>query len=146
MEGFVITWWMWFVMGVALLLAEFLTPGAFYQFFFGLGAIAVGMLIALGLNLSLSFQLFLFIGLSLGSLALLRKPLRLRFDKGPEEEVDRLEGETIIALEEIAVGGVGKGELRGTVWNVRNVGDAAIAASARCRVEGVEGLTLLIKP
>ncbi len=146
MDGFLLTWWMWFVLGLLLLLAEFLTPGALFQLFFGLGAVAVGLLEATGVRMSLPFQLLLFLVLSLGSLALLRKPLQLRIGRAPEEEVDQLVGETVQALEDIAVDGIGKGELRGSVWNVRNVGDTAIARSQRCRVERVQGLTLLIRP
>jgi len=133
---------MWFVFGLLLMLAESLTPGAFYQFFFGVGAIAVGLLGVAGLDLSLSVQIGLLLVLSLASLALLRKPLRMRFASGGDEEVDRIEGETAVAMEDIAVGAVGKAELRGTVWSAHNVGDAAIAKSQRCRVVRIEGLTL----
>lgn len=142
MEGLAITWWMWCVLGLLLMLAESLTPGAFYQFFFGLGAIAVGLLGVAGLDLSLSVQISLFLVLSLASLALLRKPLRVRFTSGADEEVDKIEGETAVAFEDIAVDAIGKAELRGTVWNARNVGDAVIAKSQRCRVVRLEGLTL----
>lgn len=145
MESFVMAWWMWFVLGIMLLLAEFLTPGAFYQFFFGVGAVAVGALVALGLRMSMSAQLLLFLVLSIGSLVLLRRPLRLRLDKRTEDDIDRLEGQTAIAMEEIAVDGVGKAELRGSIWNARNIGETAIAESSRCRVERVEGITLLVR-
>ena len=146
MEGFVVTWWIWFLVGLALLLAEFLTPGAFFQFFFGLGAIALGLVELAGIRLPLSVQLLLFLALSLGSLLLLRKPLRLKLEgKNADLEVDRFEGETAVAMEGIAVNGVGKAELRGTAWNARNVGDTPIAESQRCRVERVEGLTLCVR-
>ena len=145
MEGFAVAWWIWMLGGILLLLAEFLTPGAFYQFFFGLGAMAVGLLGALGLELSLPVQLGLFLALSIGSLALLRKPLRMRFAGGPEEPVDELVGETAVALEEIAAGATGQVELRGSVWQARNVGDAPIGKSARCRVTAIHGLTLDVR-
>jgi len=145
MEGFAVAWWMWMLGGILLLLAEFLTPGAFYQFFFGLGAMAVGLLGALGLELSLPVQLGLFLALSIGSLALLRKPLRMRFAGGPEEPVDELVGETAVALEEIAAGAAGQVELRGSVWQARNVGDTPIGKSARCRVTAIHGLTLDVR-
>ena len=146
MEGFVVTWWMWFLFGLLLLMMEFLTPGAFYQFFFGLGAVAVGLLDLAGLQVPLWGQLLLFIGLSIGSLVVLRKPLRVKFDsKLPDKSVDSLEGETAVAMEDIAVGAVGKAEMRGTAWNARNVGDAVIGESERCRVERVDGLTLWVR-
>jgi len=115
MEGFVMTWWIWFLVGLALLLTEFLTPGAFFQFFFGLGAIALGLVELAGIQFPLSVQLLLFLVLSFGSLILLRN------------------------------NGFGKAELRGTAWNARNVGDTPIAESQRCRVERVDGLTLWVR-
>ena len=146
MEGFVITWWMWFLFGLFLLLVEFLTPGAFYQLFFGVGAIAVGVLHAAGIQMSLPVQGVLFLGISLGALLLLRKPLREKLYRAePGRPVDSLEGETAVALEDIAVDGIGKAELRGTTWNARNVGDSPISRSQRCRVERVDGLTLWVR-
>jgi membrane protein implicated in regulation of membrane protease activity len=139
------SWWMWFLLGLVLLLAEFITPGAFYLFFFGLGAIAVGLLGALGFEPPLTVELLLFLTFSLGLLLLLRKRLRLRFDsKLPDREVDNVVGEVAIALEDIPVDAVGKAELRGSVWNARNVGDSPIRRSQRCAVMRVDGLTLWI--
>lgn len=139
------SWWMWFLLGLVLLLAEFTTPGAFYLFFFGLGAIGVGLLGALGFEPPLTVELLLFLTFSLGLLLLLRKRLRVRFDsKLPEREVDNVVGEVAIALEDIAVDAVGKAELRGSIWNARNVGDSPISRSQRCAVMRVDGLTLWI--
>lgn len=140
-----VSWWMWFLLGLVLLLAEFATPGAFYLFFFGLGAIGVGLLGAVGLEPPLAVELLLFPAFSLGLLLLLRKRLRVRFDsKLPDHEVDRVVGEIAVALEDIPVDAVGKAELRGSVWNARNVGDSPIARSQRCAVMRVDGLTLWI--
>ena len=36
-------WWLWLVLGLALLASEAFTPGTFFVFFFGLSAIAVGL-------------------------------------------------------------------------------------------------------
>jgi len=142
-----VSWWMWFIVGVVLLLAEFATPGAFYLFFFGLGAIAVGLLGGLGIQPPLAVQLVLFVVFSIGLLVLLRRRLRLRFDsKLPDREVDNVVGEIAVTLEEIPVDAVGKAELRGSVWNARNVGDTPLAPNQRCAVLRVEGLTLWIAP
>lgn len=145
MGGFEIAWWVWCLAGIVLLLAEFLTPGAFYQLFFGLAAIVVGLLAAIGAGLSLPVQLGLFLILSIGSLALLRKPLQLRFEETTDHKVDSIEGETAVALDDIAAGATGKAELRGTIWNARNVGEEPIESSHRCVVEKVDGLTLWIR-
>jgi len=145
MEGFEFTWWMWCSLGMLLMLAEFITPGAFYQFFFGLGAVAVGLLGATGMELPVTLQLLLFVVLSAASIAVLRKPLRARFNEGPDEDVDQVVGTTAVAVEEIAPNALGKAELRGAQWNARNVSDAPIVQSERCRVVRVDGLTLEIQ-
>ena len=44
--------------------------------------------------------------------------------------------------EDIAVGELGKAELRGTSWNARNAGAEAIAKGQRLKVDRVDGLTL----
>ena len=38
-------WWLWVLLGFALVLCELLTPGGFFFLFFGLGAVAVGALV-----------------------------------------------------------------------------------------------------
>ncbi len=146
MDGFVLTWWMWFLIGLVLMLAEFATPGGFYQLFFGVGAVAVALIELVGLELPLWGQFLLFLALSIGSLVMLRGPLRLRLEKGgPGREVDSLIGEMATALEEIGADQIGKAELRGSSWRARNVGISAIAPSQRVRVERVEGLTLHVR-
>jgi len=139
MEGFEFTWWMWCSLGMLLMLAEFITPGAFYQFFFGLGAVAVGVLGATGIELPGTVQVLLFVVLSVASIAVLRKPLRARFNEGPDEDVDQVVGTIAVAVGEIAPAALGKAELRGAQWTARNVGDSPIAQSQRCRVMRVDG-------
>ena len=147
MEGFVVTWWMWFLVGLLLLLAEFATPGAFFQFFFGVGAVTLGLLELAGLDMPLWAQLLLYLVLSLGLLIALRKPLQVRFSSSipNTDAMDNLVGEMARAQEEIAVDAIGKVELRGSSWDARNVGDVPIAPAQRCRVERVDGLTIHIR-
>jgi membrane protein implicated in regulation of membrane protease activity len=146
MNALNVTWWMWVLFGLLLMLGEVLTPGGFFILFFGVGAVLVGFLGAFGLGFSLHLQILFFLALSVLSLVLFRKPMMRRFHRAaPDVAVDSLVGETAIALEDIAVNGVGRAELRGTTWNARNSGGAHIARSQRCRVEKVEGLLLLIR-
>ena len=53
-------WWIWVVAGFALLTLELASPGVFYLFFFGCGALAVGLLTALGWPVPLWLQGVLF--------------------------------------------------------------------------------------
>jgi membrane protein implicated in regulation of membrane protease activity len=144
MEGFAIEWWMWFFFGIVLLLAEFVTPGAFYQLFFGVGALVVAVIGMTGLRLPLAVELGTFLAVSIGTILVLRKPLLEKLGSTTSAKVDRLEGETALAMEKIAVDATGKAELRGAVWSARNVGWTDIAKSERCRVMSTEGLTLCV--
>lgn len=139
-------WWLWLVLGFALLLVEVSTPGGFYLFFFGLASIAVAVVAFSGLVEPLWLQGLLFAVLSVVALFFLRKPMQERFGRaltGPP--VDSLVGETAVALKDIAAGDIGQAELRGTNWNAKNVGAAALAQGQRCRVEQIDGLMLLVR-
>ncbi len=140
-------WWLWLLIGIALLALELLlTPGALFLMFFGAAAIVVGLLAATGLIGPLWVQGVLFASLSLVALFSLRRLLLVKLHiTDPDRTVDRLVGETAIALEDLAVGTVGKAELRGSPWNARNVGDAMISLGQRCSVVKVEGLTLNLR-
>ena len=86
----------------------------------------------------------MFTVLSVVSLALFRDPLMRRFNlKGGKPTVDRMEGEPALVTEDVAPGGVGKAEMRGTSWTARSAGAATLARGQRCRVERVEGLDAL---
>lgn len=145
-DAWTVNWWLWLLFGIVLLGLELLTPGAFFLMFFGAGAIVVGLLSIAGLAGPLWMQVLLFAALSLISVFSLRRLLlaRLRFT-APEKSVDKLVGETAVALEDLAVDGLGKAELRGSAWSARNVGDNAVARGQRCTVVRVEGLTLWVR-
>jgi membrane protein implicated in regulation of membrane protease activity len=139
-------WWLWALLGIALLILEVHTFGGFYLLFFGVGALLVASLSALGLELPW-LQWVLFTVLSVVSLLLFRPPIVRRLKASePTDPVDTLVGEEAIPDEDIATTGVGKAELRGTGWTVRNAGTALIPKGTRCRVQRVEGLTLWIRP
>ena len=139
-------WWIWVVAGFLLLVLELASPGGFYVFFFGCGALAVGLLAALGWAEPLALQGVLFGGLSVAALVFFRPLIVRRLGTGGgDAAVDSLVGERALARGEIAGGGFGKAELRGTTWNARNVGGAPVGPGQACRVERVEGLTLWIR-
>ena len=141
----VISWWLWLLLGFVLLLLELVTPGGFYIFFFGAGAIVVGLLAVAGIAGPASVQWLLFGAISITAFLLFRKPLLQRFATKTGHDVDTLIGETAVALGEIGIQEIGKAELRGTAWSARNVGSTALRAGERCRVERVDGLMLWIR-
>ncbi len=139
-----LTWWMWLLAGCILLFLELLTPGGFYIFFFGIGAIVVSALAALNLVSYPAAQWLLFAAVSVIMLLLLRTPLQRRIGTA-KKDIDTMVGEIAKAMEEIGVAGMGKAELRGTVWTVHNSGERLILPGEPCRVERVEGLTLYVR-
>ena len=138
-------WWFWALVGLLLVVAEVATPGGFFVIFFGAGAILVGAARALGWDGEAWTQWLAFTLVSVGLLAVFRRPLMKRFRLTTSKPVDRLEGESAVVTEEVAPGGVGKAELRGTPWTARTRGQEPLARGQRCRVERVEGLTLWLR-
>jgi inner membrane protein len=139
-------WWYWLVLGLALLTAEIITPGGFYLLFLGLSALIVGTIVGLGMVDLVWLQWVLFSAISLVSLLIFRGPLLERMKHRGDDSVDTIVGEVATPLNDLAPGAIGKAELRGTTWTVRNSGHNTLQKGQRGRVERVEGLTLWIKP
>jgi membrane protein implicated in regulation of membrane protease activity len=141
-----VSWWIWMILGLLLMLGELLTPGGFYLIFFGVGAGIVGLIALVLPDIPPTAQTLLFVVLSVMALLFFRRPLLERMRKlSPEMPVDRIEGEMATAMEPIEPAATGKAEFRGSSWNARNVGSSPILRDHRCRVENVDGLTLLVK-
>jgi membrane protein implicated in regulation of membrane protease activity len=141
------SWWLWLLLGLALLASEVFTPGAFFVFFFGLAAIAVGLAVRAGGEAPGWFQWCLFSVLSILSVVFLRGPLLKRIMPVRREElaIDSLVGEVAVPLEDLPPGGVGKAELRGAAWTAKNVDARPLARGERSVVEQVNGLVLSLR-
>ena len=141
-------WWLWVLLGFALVMCELLTPGGFFFLFFGLGAVAVGALVWLGAGGPAWLQWFLFSLISIGFLIPLRGRLLRRMATGDDTaaRVDALVGQVAVLLDDLPPGEVGKAELRGTAWNARNESERALRRGQRGRVTRVDGLTLWLQP
>ena len=140
-------WWYWVVLGLVLTGLEMATPGGFFLLFFGVGALLVGLLDALGLGGPAWLQWFLFSALSVAALVFFRSPLlRLMETRTPRTgNIDSLRGEVAVAMDGIPAGGLGRAQLRGTVWTAKNPGPDTIAPGERCLVTSVDGLTISIR-
>jgi hypothetical protein len=140
-------WWIWMLLGIGLLALEAAAPGGLFALFFGLSALLVGLLTALGWAGPIWMQWLLFSAVAIAALAVLRGPLKGRLNvKGSQRQVDSLVGEAGAILEDVAPGGVGKVEIRGSSWNARSQGGVPLTRGQRCKVESVEGLTLWVRP
>jgi membrane protein implicated in regulation of membrane protease activity len=140
-------WWYWVVLGLLLLGLELATPGGFFLLFFGVGALLVGGLVIIGAGGPAWLQWLFFTVLSVAALVFFRTPLlRLMQARTPRSgDIDSLRGEVAVAMDGIPAGGLGRAQLRGTVWTARNLGSDSITPGERCLVTSVDGLTISIR-
>ncbi|HJX26520.1 MAG TPA: NfeD family protein [Thermoanaerobaculia bacterium] len=139
-------WWAWILSGLVLLGMELLL-GTFYLLFLGLAAIVVGLLAMFGSSGPLWLEWVLFIIFSSGLVLLLRKPLLGKFTIRNEiGDADTVVGQVAVASEVIPPAGIGKVEMRGTVWTAHNNGATPLLPGQRCTVERIQGLSLWVRP
>lgn len=138
-------WWAWILSGLGLLGLELLL-GSFYLLFLGLAAIVVGLLVMFGASGPLWLEWALFIVFSSGLVFLLRKPLlgsfKIRSEPG---DADTLVGQVAVATEAIPPAGIGRVEMRGTVWTAHNNSAETLIPGQRCIVERIQGLSLWVR-
>ena len=129
-----------------ILVALEMRPSAALVIFFGIAALAIAGLHASILRARV-VQLLLFSLISVGSLLFFRSRLLkwMQLDQ-PGRDVDSLVGDTAVPLDDIPAGGVGRAELRGTVWSARNQDSAALVRGQRCTVGEVDRLMIFLKP
>ena len=138
-------WWVWASLGIALLVGEIILPGSLFLLFFGVGALIVAAMVSAGWIASQAVQALWFSALSVGFLVLFRKKLSKLFETDPSPmELGELVGEIGMTQSELAAGGMGSIELRGTIWSAKNISNEIIPAKSRCKVEKAEGLTVLV--
>ena len=137
------------LLGFALLAVEVFTPGLFYFFFFGVGAILVGALVGVGVDASISLQWLLFSIFSVATLLLFRQKLVALLDSKNTNartgDLDSIVSEVMTLTEDLAPNATGKAEVRGSSWTVVNGGSEPLRKGQRCRVYQMEGLTLWVR-
>ena len=138
------TWWIWVLIGIALLGIEFAST-TLHVGFFGGGALVVALLVGAGWDGPLWQQLLLFTGTSLVALFFLRPIAMRKFRLNEPRVVDSLIGEEARALDDIGVKSRGTAELRGSTWSAENVGPTPLKKGQRCTVARVDGLLLHIR-
>ena len=137
----------WALIGIALLVMEFVMPGLIVAFF-GLGAIVVAV-ICLITEISINTQLIIFIASSVVSLLLLRKWLKGIFighTKAKQDITEDLKdfiGEKVVVKSKITPDLPGKVELHGTNWQAH--ADQEIPEEAVVEITGKDNLTLIVK-
>jgi membrane protein implicated in regulation of membrane protease activity len=137
----------WFLVGLLLLLAEFVIPGLVI-FFFGVGAWIVALCCGI-FDPGINTQLIVFIVSSVLSLVLLRTWLKGIFmghssdQQELTEDIAEFRGKRVTVKTEITPQKPGKVEFNGADWTA--TADASIPAGTTAEITGKESLTLKVK-
>jgi membrane protein implicated in regulation of membrane protease activity len=140
----------WFLVGLLLLIFEFILPGLIVAFF-GVGAWLVALLCLLSdyVQGSINTQLIIFIVASVLSLLCLRRWLKGIFmghivsKQDMTENFEEFVGQRAVVIEKIVPKVGGKVEFHGTNWIAQ--ADAEIAEGAVVEIVGKENITLKVK-
>lgn len=135
-------WWIWVLIGVALLIVEIMTPGGLFALFFGVGALGVAALAAIGAGPVVQWITFPVFSVIL--LLALRRRLQEKLSSAPQAPIDSLIGQECLLIQDVPAGGEGKAELRGVPWSARAASGIPLAKGQRCKVERVDGVVLYV--
>lgn len=137
-------WWIWVLAAFLLLIIEFFSTTAHIGFF-AIGAFIVAILVGAGASMPLWSQLLIFAISSVVLLIFVRPIIVRKLGLNKVVVVDTFVGERATALDDIAVAGNGKVELRGSTWSARNVGATPLNRGQECIVDSIDGLTLCVR-
>ena len=137
----------WFMIGLVLLILEFVIPGLVI-FFFGVGAWIVALVCAVS-NIGINTQLLLFIATSVLLLLVLRRWLKGIFhghssdQQELTEELREFLGQHAVVKSEITAKSPGRVEFHGTDWSA--AADQTIPPGTNVEIVGKDNLTLRVK-
>lgn len=136
----------WFLIGLAFLLLEFMMPGLIVLFF-GLGAWITAictMIFDPGINI----QLLIFITTSVLSLIFLRKYFKRIFvgkdEKAIDEVLEEFVGKTVVAETDFGIGIIGRVTFKGTGWEAFS--DEEIKKGDQLKIVGKDSIKLKVEP
>lgn len=138
-------WWTWISVGFLLLGAELFIPSGFYLFIIGMSCFVVGGLTYAGIIESQNAQLLIAGILGIVQLLTIRRPLHQAIKSLGKSTGSDITHQKVTVTDNIDVGELGKGELAGSSWNVRNESAAPLTKNGMYSVHKVEGLTLIVK-
>ena len=96
------SWWLWVLSGIGLLVVEMVTPGGFFALFFGIGALCTALVAALGAGATVQWLLFTAI-----SLVLLATKRTRQLMAGARPRIPTSKNKpNVLSLREIATGKV----------------------------------------
>jgi|SRR6056297_886653 len=137
----------WFLIGLALILLEFVIPG-FVIIFFGVAAWFVFILVSIFPGMAFWVQLMIFSVLSLGTLIFLRRSLKKKFFSENEgagsESVDDFIGRTALVEKAISKAKNGKVNFKGASWEA--YADQDIPEGVNVTIVGRDSIKLKVVP
>ena len=145
MNGYQPDFWHWWILALALIIAETFLPGTFFLWM-GVSALVLGVIAWLIPAMGWEIQMMLFAVLSLVSIVGWRMWQRKHPDETDQPSLNR-RGEQYIdrvfTLETPIENGFGKVRVGDTLWRVKG-GD--LAAGTKVRVTAADGIVLVVEP
>ena len=139
-----LTYWHWWILGVALVVLEVFAPGTFFLWM-GISSGVVGFILLLAPELGWQYQFMLFSIFSIVSIASWRLYLRKHPTQTDRPTLNR-RGEQYVGrnftLEHPIINGLGKIHVDDSTWKIR--GEDCDVGS-RVKVTGVDGTILLVE-
>jgi len=136
----------WFIVGLVLILMEFVIPGLVIVFF-GVGAWVAAIFVWIFPNMAFWVQMMIFTVFSVVTLVFLRRSLKKRFFADQEgadtEGVDDYIGKTAV-VEKAIVDGDGKVDYRGASWAA--YADEDIPVGTKVEIVDKDSIKLKVKP
>ncbi|MBN2282041.1 MAG: NfeD family protein [Candidatus Marinimicrobia bacterium] len=136
----------WFLIGLLLVLLEFIIPGVIV-IFFGFGA-WVTMILVWIFKFGINMQILVCLVSSLVLLVVLRKKLKTTFvgrsESGSDDKVDDVIGKKVKVTSKISIDDPGKILLNGVQWNAE--ADVDIEEGAIVEILSKNNLTFKVKP
>jgi len=139
-----LTYWHWWILGVALVVLEVFAPGTFFLWM-GISSGVVGFILLLAPELGWQYQFMLFSIFSIVSIASWRLYLRKHPTQTDRPTLNR-RGEQYVGrnftLEHPIINGLGKIHVDDSTWKIR--GEDCDVGS-RVKITGVDGTILLVE-
>ena len=140
----------WIVLGIGMILAEFIVPGLIV-IFFGISALVVGLLAWWGVLTDTTYQLWLFGILSGGLLLTLRDRFKSWFQGGslvadadtPDDDYIGHYATVLAGFEDGST--FGKVSYRDAHWDAKSANGNAGIAGERVLITGRQGSTLIVQ-
>ncbi|MGB5464450.1 MAG: NfeD family protein [Sedimenticolaceae bacterium] len=143
--GYEPDFWHWWILGLALIIAETLLPGTYFLWM-GVSAVVLGVLAWLFPAMGWEIQLMLFALLSLASIVVWRMWQRRHPDESDQPMLNRRAEQYIgrvFVLEAAIENGFGKVRVADSLWRVKGA-DAPVGS--RVRVTAADGIVLVVEP